>query len=209
MASKGEILHAGLDYGQSCHHSCMLHFAGYRGTVIAYLILEKKGAGPPVAATARAARCTAPVIRNTDPKGGAQTQICVSPIFDRREKIANPNPALTATNIRYLLVIRELDVGERGARYSDVAKVLGVTKPSVTTMIGTLRGFGLVTKEKHGMVHLTKIGREKATWYAACLELLFPNLKMRWGHSESITETPPVPCSPSYQRRICGSFLGG
>lgn len=78
--------------------------------------------------------------------------------------MTNGNPALTAANIRYLLVIRELDTEKRGARCIDVAKALGVTKPSVTTMIVTLRGFGLVTKEKYGTVHLTKIGREKAEW---------------------------------------------
>ncbi len=86
--------------------------------------------------------------------------------------MTNRNPTLTAINIRYLLVIRELDTEERGARCIDVAKILGVTKPSVTTMIGTLRGFGLVTKEKYGTVHLSEIGREKAAWYADCLELL-------------------------------------
>lgn len=95
--------------------------------------------------------------------------------------MTNGNPALTAANIRYLLVIRELDTEKRGARCIDVAKALGVTKPSVTTMIVTLRGFGLVTKEKYGTVHLTKIGREKAEWYAACLELLLSQFKNMLG----------------------------
>ena len=48
--------------------------------------------------------------------------------------MTNQNPTLTAANIRYLLVIRELDAEKRGARCIDVAKILGVTKPSVTTM---------------------------------------------------------------------------
>ena len=43
--------------------------------------------------------------------------------------MTNRNPALTAANIRYLLVIRELDTEKRGARCIDVAKALGVTKP--------------------------------------------------------------------------------
>ena len=42
--------------------------------------------------------------------------------------------ALTAANIRYLLVIRELGVQQRGVRGSDIAQRLGVTRPSVFTM---------------------------------------------------------------------------
>lgn len=95
--------------------------------------------------------------------------------------MTNRNPTLTAANIRYLLVIRELDTEERGARCIDVARILGVTKPSVTTMISTLRGFGLVTKEKYGTVHLTQTGREKATWYAGCLELLLSQFENALG----------------------------
>lgn len=95
--------------------------------------------------------------------------------------MTNRNPTLTAANIRYLLVIRELDTEERGARCSDVAKALGVTKPSVTTMIGTLRGFGLVTKARYGTVHLTNTGMEKAAWYTACLELLLSQFENLFG----------------------------
>jgi len=97
--------------------------------------------------------------------------------------MTNQNPTLTAANIRYLLVIRELDAEKRGARCIDVAKILGVTKPSVTTMIGTLHGFGLVTMEKYGTVHLTETGREKAAWYADCLDLLLSQFEDALGPS--------------------------
>jgi len=97
--------------------------------------------------------------------------------------MTNRNPALTAANIRYLLVIRELDTEKRGARCIDVAKALGVTKPSVTTMIVTLRSFGLVTKEKYGAVHLTELGREKAECYVPCLEFLLSQFENALGPS--------------------------
>lgn len=97
--------------------------------------------------------------------------------------MTNRNPTLTAANIRYLLVIRELDTEKRGARCIDVAKALGVTKPSVTTMIGTLRGFGLVTKEKYGAVRLTELGQDKAERYAACLALLLSQFENTLGPS--------------------------
>ena len=44
----------------------------------------------------------------------------------------------TAVVIRYLLVIRELDEDESGARSIDIAARLQVTKPSVHTMLKTL-----------------------------------------------------------------------
>lgn len=43
--------------------------------------------------------------------------------------MTNQNPTLTAANIRYLLVIRELDAEERGARCIDVTARLGAAKP--------------------------------------------------------------------------------
>lgn len=106
--------------------------------------------------------------------------------------MSNQNPTLTAANIRYLLVIRELDTEKSGARCIDVAKALGVTKPSVTIMIVTLRSFELVTKEKYGAVHLTELGRKKAAWYAACLDLLLPQL-----------EHTPGPSGINYRNATC------
>jgi DtxR family transcriptional regulator, Mn-dependent transcriptional regulator len=98
--------------------------------------------------------------------------------------MTNKKPMLTAANIRYLLVIRELDTEKRGARCTDAAKILGVTKPSVTTMIRVLRDFGLVTKEKYGAVHLTEIGREKAAGYAVCYEHLLSQFEEVFGPSK-------------------------
>ena len=50
-------------------------------------------------------------------------------------------------------------------------------------MIGTLHGFGLVTMEKYGTVHLTETGREKAAWYADCLDLLLSQFEDALGPS--------------------------
>ena len=69
--------------------------------------------------------------------------------------------ALTAANIRYLLVIRELDTRRRGARGTDIARQLGVTKPSVFTMTRNLRELGLAEQEKYGAVCLTPLGRQR------------------------------------------------
>jgi Mn-dependent DtxR family transcriptional regulator len=86
-------------------------------------------------------------------------------------------PALTAANIRYLLVIRELDAQQHGVRGSDIAKQLGVTKPSVFAMTRNLLELGLVKKEKYGTVFLTEPGQQKADQYADCYALLLRQME--------------------------------
>lgn len=41
--------------------------------------------------------------------------------------MTNQNPTLTAVNIRYLLVIRELDTEDKGVRGSDIVALLAET----------------------------------------------------------------------------------
>ncbi|NCC67385.1 MAG: hypothetical protein EOM14_04185 [Clostridia bacterium] len=87
------------------------------------------------------------------------------------------NLELSATNIKYLLVIGELEKSGSGVRCVDMAKRLGVTKPSVYTMINTLCRLKLVSKERYGTVHLTDIGREKMLLYSDCFQILFKKLE--------------------------------
>ncbi len=95
--------------------------------------------------------------------------------------MANGQQPLTAANIRYLLVIRELDTEQRGVRGSDIALRLGVTKPSVFTMTQNLRELGLVKKEKYGTVFLTELGQEKAARYAECYALVLRRMESALG----------------------------
>ena len=72
----------------------------------------------------------------------------------------------TAANIKYLLVLHEMDCcTERGIRCVDIAKRLNITKPSVHTMINNLRDLGLVAKEHYGSVYMTDAGRHAAKRY--------------------------------------------
>lgn len=81
--------------------------------------------------------------------------------------------ALTAANIRYLLVINELDKNDGvGVRSVDIARQLGVKKPSVHTMINTLCEKGFAAKEKYEEIHLTPEGRKLAAQYDQCFGLL-------------------------------------
>jgi DtxR family Mn-dependent transcriptional regulator len=91
--------------------------------------------------------------------------------------MSDHNLELSAANIKYLLVLGELEKSGSGVRCVDVAKRLGVTKPSVYTMINTLCSLKLVSKERYGTVHLTDIGREKMVLYTDCFQILFKKLE--------------------------------
>ena len=83
---------------------------------------------------------------------------------------------LTATNIKYLLTLRELEKTDSGVRCIDLASRLKVSKPSVHTMVDTLMELGLVEKEKYGSVFFTALGREKAEKYAGSFDAVYASL---------------------------------
>ncbi len=96
--------------------------------------------------------------------------------------MANQCAGLSASNIRYLLVIRELQRERKIVRSSDVAQALKVSRPSVHAMLESMKETGLLFKERRGSVSLTPDGQmlaeEYTAYYAsvgACLEGMFPD----------------------------------
>ena len=76
------------------------------------------------------------------------------------------NVPLTAANIKYLIILHEMECcTKRGIRCVDIAKLLNITKPSVHTMIENLRFLGLVVKEHYGSVYMTEAGKHAAKRY--------------------------------------------
>lgn len=69
---------------------------------------------------------------------------------------------LTFTMENYLEAVYELSSEETGARVSDIAERLGVTKASTNSAMTTLSDKGLVANEKYGEIFLTPLGRELA-----------------------------------------------
>lgn len=86
--------------------------------------------------------------------------------------MAGQTQALTASNIKYLLVLYELRPGNSGTRCVRIAEMLGVTKPSVHTMINTLKGMGLVRKDLYGVVSFTESGLKLTERYSGYFELI-------------------------------------
>ena len=74
-------------------------------------------------------------------------------------------PALTAANIRYLLAIEDRDRDGKGVRCVDVAQALGITKPSVHSMVDSMKDMGLLEKPHYGVIRLTDLGRSTADRY--------------------------------------------
>lgn len=69
---------------------------------------------------------------------------------------------LTFTMENYLEAVYELSKGESGARVSDIAERLDVTKASTNSAMTTLSEKGLITNEKYGEIFLTPAGKKLA-----------------------------------------------
>lgn len=69
---------------------------------------------------------------------------------------------LTFTMDNYLEAIYELSAPGEGARLSDIARRLGVTKASANSAMATLAQKGLITNEKYREIFLTPEGERQA-----------------------------------------------
>ena len=90
---------------------------------------------------------------------------------------------LTASNIRYLLTMKELDGDGRGVRCIALATALGLSKPSVHNMMGTFSQMGLISRDSYGAAFFTDEGNELtrrySRYYAGVARLLrrsFPGM---------------------------------
>ena len=65
---------------------------------------------------------------------------------------------LSQAHLRYLLAIGELAREKPNVSSAQVARELGVSRPSVTRMLSILAEKDLVTKERYGKITLTETG---------------------------------------------------
>ncbi len=77
---------------------------------------------------------------------------------------------LTTTNIKYLITINQIYNTEKGVRCTDVANILGVSKPSVHRMVENMKNMGLIDKDRYGEIFFTEIGEELAAKYSRYYE---------------------------------------
>jgi len=69
---------------------------------------------------------------------------------------------LTATQEDYLEAIFRVEMQRGKVRVKDIANLLNVKMPSVTSALQTLQGQGVIEHEKYGGVHFTAAGRKVA-----------------------------------------------
>jgi Mn-dependent DtxR family transcriptional regulator len=79
---------------------------------------------------------------------------------------------LTASNIKYLLILKKLSYEKNGVRCVDIASELGVTKPSVHAMMNSLKSVDLIHQCSYGVVALTIQGQKTAGQYERYYEAL-------------------------------------
>lgn len=114
--------------------------------------------------------------------------------------MANGRP-LTASNIRYLLTMRELNTDGQGVRCRDMAAALGLTSPSVHNMMDTFVEMGLIDKGTSGVAFFTDEGadaaRRYARYYRAVAQLLtasFPGAERVQAAACSLLAELPEEC---------------
>ena len=81
---------------------------------------------------------------------------------DLMDKETLKSPSLSASLEDYLKEIYVLSLEGREVRVTDLAKCLGLTKPSVNRAVGTLKDQALLTHEHYGRISLTDEGRKMA-----------------------------------------------
>ena len=100
---------------------------------------------------------------------------------------------ITQTNLRYLLAVYELMGSNAGVAAVEVSRRMGVSKPSVTRMLGVLAKRGLLVKEPYGKVRLTERGALLAQEYAVCVDMVQRRLP-RLEFSLTDSETAELAC---------------
>ena len=76
--------------------------------------------------------------------------------------MAEPRSRISPSLEDYLEAVLELAGDDNGARTTDVAAKLGVSKASVNQAMGLLVNRGLITRERYEPVYLTEDGRDAA-----------------------------------------------
>ena len=98
---------------------------------------------------------------------GEMPCFCTSPPAVSRGRIHVYPKWLTAPQIRYLLAMKELDKDGAGVRSVQIASALGLSKPSIHTMLNTFREMGLIQKAEYGAACFTARGLDVVTRYSS------------------------------------------
>lgn len=99
---------------------------------------------------------------------------------------------LTASNIRYLLVMKKLEKNNGGVRCVDIAAALEKSKPSVHNMMNSFIKMGIISKSSYGACFFTEYGNALAEQY----KTLYGTVKKRFKAAfPGVSDAEPAVCS--------------
>ena len=85
---------------------------------------------------------------------------------------------LTDSNLRYLLAIHHLAQQNTEVSPLALAQVMGVTKPSVTSILTSLMKQGAVVRRRYGKIYITDRGVLYARYYDALVEKILQHFPL-------------------------------
>ena len=114
---------------------------------------------------------------------------------------------ITQTQIRCLLAILALKRMEEGVASKDVAKLMGVSRPSVHKTLDILCREGIVAKEPYGDICFTPEGRQMIETIEGDLESLFLMFSREFGLDPDESNTAAIllisELKPESIRKLC------
>lgn len=119
---------------------------------------------------------------------------------------------LSQAHLRYLLAIGELSQGKAAVSSTQVARVLQVSRPSVTRMLAVLAEKDLVTKERYGKIILTETGAALAHQLQAGLrdlERRLPGLDLDREETAAVAGALASVLPEHCLRKLCTTESGG
>ena len=85
---------------------------------------------------------------------------------------------LTDSNLRYLLAIHHLAQQNTEVSPLALAQAMGVTKPSVTSILTSLMNHGVIVRRRYGKIYITDRGVLYARYYDDLVEKILQNFPL-------------------------------
>ena len=104
---------------------------------------------------------------------------------------------LTDSNLRYLLAIHHLALQSTEVSPLALAQAMGVTKPSVTSILTSLMKQGVIVRRRYGKIYITDRGVLYARYYDELVEKIlqhFPLAGEGFTPEECYSARWPWPC---------------
>ena len=108
---------------------------------------------------------------------------------------------LTDSNLRYLLAIHHLAQQSTEVSPLALAQAMGVTKPSVTSILTSLMKQGVIVRRRYGKIYITDRGVLYARYYDELVEKILQHFPL----SPNTTPSTERPTGRGGRRKPCAT----